>query len=231
MNEKYSILIDDNVYFVHLVNKKIRTIRIRVENDIIFVSGNNISKEKAFDLINKHLNWVKKQLYKYQKKLDEFPIEEINSFKKTLIYGDIKNIIFINDKTYSIDNNIFKITKKYLDNNDLRIQELKKIRVNYLNILKERVAYFSHVFNRYPICTYKDMKSKYGYCKYKENSLCFSTRLIHLPVELIDYIIVHEFCHFAVPNHSKDFYKEVNKYYSNYRNAIKELKKYNFICK
>ena len=50
--------------------------------------------------------------------------------------------------------------------------------------------------------------------------------IVHLPGELIDYIITHEFCHFKVHNHSKDFYDEVIKYCPDYKKCIKKLKEF-----
>ena len=30
--------------------------------------------------------------------------------------------------------------------------------------------------------------------------------LLEMPVSCIEYVVLHEFCHFLYPNHSKDFY-------------------------
>ena len=75
------------------------------------------------------------------------------------------------------------------------------------------------------------MKSRFGYNDGNKQIICLSTRLIHLPEYLIDYIIVHEFCHYKVRNHQKEFYQEVSKYYPNYLKAKKELKIYSPLMK
>ena len=46
-----------------------------------------------------------------------------------------------------------------------------------------------------------------------------------LPVEAIDYIIAHEFCHILYMNHSKDFYASVEKIIPNYKEINLWLKK------
>ena len=48
--------------------------------------------------------------------------------------------------------------------------------------------------------------------------------LVHLEKELIDYVIVHELCHFIQPNHSKLFYQEVQKRLPDYKEREKKLK-------
>ncbi|WRK55759.1 M48 family metallopeptidase [Coprobacillaceae bacterium CR2/5/TPMF4] len=45
--------------------------------------------------------------------------------------------------------------------------------------------------------------------------------LVHLNYELIDYVIVHELCHFLQPNHSKQFYQEIKKDYLTINNVKK----------
>ena len=40
----------------------------------------------------------------------------------------------------------------------------------------------------------------------------------------LDYVIVHELSHFIYPNHSRDFWSLVGKYYPNYKECRKMLK-------
>lgn len=88
---------------------------------------------------------------------------------------------------------------------------------NTCYIVKERLEYFSKIskieYNKFRIT---DSVSKYGSCKVASKSLLFSLRLIMLPKDKIDAIIVHELCHIIYPNHSKDFYDLVKKFIPNY---------------
>ncbi len=85
----------------------------------------------------------------------------------------------------------------------------------------------------------KTLKSKWGSCKYqiiprrlkilsrvlpRKVLLTFNSKLSSLPVEIIDYVIVHELCHILEPNHSKKFWSEVKKIYPNYENSRKWLR-------
>jgi len=44
------------------------------------------------------------------------------------------------------------------------------------------------------------------------------------PFEVIHYLIIHELCHIKFPNHSKYFWKYVEKYMINYKIQKKWLK-------
>lgn len=70
----------------------------------------------------------------------------------------------------------------------------------------------------------RDAITKYGSCVPKTKKLHFSSRLIMLPEDAVDAIIVHELCHIVHPNHSKDFYNLVKTYIPNYSKIDKWMK-------
>ena len=75
-----------------------------------------------------------------------------------------------------------------------------------------------------PAVEIKKYKSRWGACYPKINKVSFNLALVHLNYELIDYVIVHELCHFLQPNHSKQFYQEIKKRLPNYKQCEKKLK-------
>lgn len=54
---------------------------------------------------------------------------------------------------------------------------------------------------------YRMMKSTWGVCRPTIGTITFNKRLVHQPVEFIEYVVLHELCHLLVPNHSSDFYR------------------------
>ena len=49
-------------------------------------------------------------------------------------------------------------------------------------------------------------------------------KLLHLPDQLIDYILLHELVHTRVKNHSQDFWNELETVVPNARTVDKQLK-------
>lgn len=92
-------------------------------------------------------------------------------------------------------------------------------------ILQERLPYWSKI-TKLPYKTFnvRDAKTKYGSCKPDTKQLYFSSRLIMLPEDKIDAIIVHELCHIVHRNHSQNFYDLVKQYIPNYKEIDKWLK-------
>jgi len=56
----------------------------------------------------------------------------------------------------------------------------------------------------------KNHKSRWGSCSAKGN-LNFNYKIIYLPADIADYIIVHELCHLGELNHSKRFWRLVER--------------------
>lgn len=147
--------------------------------------------------------------------------EDVNSFKIYLEEKDkILNIVI--PKGVDEEN-----IKKVIDN------MIKKIFKNNTKImLEERIPYWSKITNiKYNTFKVRDTVSKYGSCVPKTKVLHFSSRLIMLPENVIDAIIVHELCHIIHGNHSKDFYNLLETYIPNYNEIRKWLKQNNNIIK
>lgn len=68
----------------------------------------------------------------------------------------------------------------------------------------------------------KNLKSSWGNCN--RNNLSFNWRLVMVPIELIEYVVVHELCHLKQKNHSKEYWQLVESIIPDYRNQRKHLR-------
>ena len=61
-----------------------------------------------------------------------------------------------------------------------------------------------------------DARRRWGSCTYK-GGLNFSWRLIQAPLEIVDYVIVHELVHLRQPDHSPKFWAKVEALMPDYK--------------
>lgn len=88
----------------------------------------------------------------------------------------------------------------------------------------ERVRRYSKTLNLFPTgLKITGARGRYGSCSYA-NSLNFSWRLIMAPIEVIDYVVVHELTHIKVKNHSKRFWDLLELFMPDYRIHLQWLK-------
>lgn len=84
----------------------------------------------------------------------------------------------------------------------------------------------NEIFFEYNRIFIKNQKTMWGSCSIKKN-LNFNYKIIYLPNDLANYLVVHELCHLTHFNHSKNFWALVKKLIPNYKKIHNELKKIN----
>ncbi len=76
---------------------------------------------------------------------------------------------------------------------------------------------------RYQSIKLADPKTRWGSCD-KQGRLMFSWRAVMVPLELIDYLIVHELCHILHFDHSKAYWQTVESILPDYKIRRKQLR-------
>lgn len=76
----------------------------------------------------------------------------------------------------------------------------------------------------YPKLKIRKMKTRWGVCNKKDDSITLNLDLVKEDKIYLDYVIVHELSHFIHFNHSKSFWLLVNKYVPNYKEIRKEMR-------
>ena len=57
-----------------------------------------------------------------------------------------------------------------------------------------------------PVLRIRTMKSCWGSCLVNKGIITLNRKLLMKPRECIEYVVMHELCHFIYPDHSKQFY-------------------------
>lgn len=104
-------------------------------------------------------------------------------------------------------------------------EQIKALKLRAKDIIPQRVEYFSNIMGLKPSgVKITSAQKRFGSCSGK-NSLCFSYILMQYPMEAVDYVVVHELAHIVHKNHSKEFYRLIEKYLPDYKLREKMLKR------
>ena len=159
---------------------------------------------------------------------------------KTNIYytlHDAKNLI--EQKIDWISSSILKLEKKSVNEDeflylgvrkkleDFKIKNLDTFyKKEILKYLPSLVDEYAKKMNLFPTSIkYRKNKRTWGSCNYK-NGLNFNILLMKFPIELMEYVIIHELAHIKHKNHSKKFWDLVEDFCPDYKQREKIFKNF-----
>ena len=205
---------------VEVIRKQNKHSYFRVRDGKVLVTANKtITKEEIEKIIKTNFDNFYKTAALQQK---------TKSNNHIIIFGNKYNLILQKSTKFSyyIENDNLVINLKDENKLDKKLIHIKKDLLNekilYLNkliepnLLKINLKIVPHKI--------KNVKSYFGKCFFTRNEIYYSLKMAELVDDLILYIMYHEYSHFIVPNHSKDFYKVLEKLMPNYKIAKKRLK-------
>lgn len=110
------------------------------------------------------------------------------------------------------------VTKHYIDHKEVARE-----------LIHARLLHFNNHYNlTYKRVAIRNQRRSWGSCTSLSN-LNFSYKILFLPPELADYIVVHELCHLKELNHSKNFWDLVAETIPDYLEKRLALKKYDHL--
>lgn len=209
------LVLDDKTYEVIIEKKHNKNLYIRVSDDLkIKVTCPYLYTKH---MINKIISENKKSI----RRMIDIKIKQNNTKLKdenkllgksiNICYKDVKKALF--DGTTLIVSDDVMLDKWF-----------KKIaKEEFLKYLDEAYYVFEEKIP-YPKLKVRSMKTRWGVCNKKDNSVTLNLELIKKNPKYLNYVIVHELSHFVHFNHSKAFWNTVFKYCPEYKMVRKELK-------
>ncbi|MSO14320.1 M48 family metallopeptidase [Rickettsiales endosymbiont of Trichoplax sp. H2] len=169
-------------------------------------------------LINKE-EWIENKLRNITNINDQANKNQYPIFGK---YYDVVHAECRLMKYAKIEGDIIKVYGMKQDINN----SLKQLFINIItNKINELCQFYANKHNfSYKKIFIKDLKTKWGSCSSLKN-LSFNWRIIFAPIEVVEYLVVHELCHLKEMNHSKKYWKLVEEIYPNYKEQCLWLRK------
>ncbi len=215
-------------YSVNKTNDK--ELYISVQNGEVLVRAPwYVTRERIQRAVSNKKSWIMKKLKEYEQKEEN----EI-SLRPIQILGTIYNLK-VSYKNISViecnmENNIIKVNlpKKYKkiyneSMTDILIDKMYfKIAEKELEGIMEKTRLMvGFAPEDYEIVEMKDCLAK---CT-DDKKILINPRIIKYDRKIIEYIILHEFCHLKYKNHTKSFYNLVERYVPDYsKYEIKNIK-------
>ena len=198
---------------IEIIKKNNKNIYFKFKEDgVLYITCNRFVREKdilkMIEKENKSLKII------YEKSMRKYENEKKFTYlgkPYTIFYNeDVNKIIVTDSMIYAKNEKIFDKWYK---------EECRRV-------FSERIEYLINFFENIPPFSLKirKMTTRWGVNNVTKRIITLNSELLKKDVSLIDYVIVHEICHFYEQNHSKNFWLQVEKRYPEYKLARKILR-------
>ena len=223
MTETRHIVIDGSDLSYELTRKRVKNVNMRIGTDgIIAVSANGrVPLEFIDDFVISKRELIEKTRLRYSSSSHRTPNDELELHDGSVIslFGKKLTVKVVCGKPEKVLQTGDELTVTVTDCNDARRINrllrgyLRQLQIDTFRQLCHKIyPDFAKLGIAYPKIKIKTMRSRWGSCLPSKGIIALNSRLIEYPPESIEYVILHEFCHFLHPDHSKAFYDLVASY-------------------
>ncbi len=193
-------------------NNKNTYIRIKDEDTIYVTTSYFVTKNEIKKILDNNQKFIKSSIEKVKKtKKKEEEFYYLGKKYNIVIIPTVDDIILEDDtiitkSALALDNWLKK-----------RMIELFKQRYDYIyDIIEEDIIK--------PTLRIRKMKTRWGVCNRQSKTITLNSELIKYDLDCLDYVIIHEYSHLIYFDHSKNFWKQVEKYMPDYKEKRKKLR-------
>lgn len=226
---------EDKTIEFNIIYKKRKTLGIYIDvyGNIEIRVPKDTKELQVQELVKQKFEWIYKKSNEMKERTKGFK-------KKTYVQGetfmylgkDYPIQVFVRneiDKNNAVlEEDILKVYVKI--DEDTQVQEALK-RFYFQKgkaLIDKRIQYYQQQIKIKPKSfKLSSNKSNWGTCNSKKE-LTFNWKLIMAPIEVIDYVIVHEMCHLIHMNHDRSFWRLVGKILPDYEECQNWLKSSNW---
>lgn len=218
------------VYCYDLIKQDRKTLSLTVSPDLrICVKCPHKAGDERIELfLKRKWFWLEKQLKffgKYQRK--EYKKEYISG--ESFHYLGRQHQLVVRrakeDKVSLLRGILMVYTTKPVSNGSHTKKLISEWYVAKTNqVFNERYGKMKEKFdyNKMPSLAVREMKRRWGSFVNK-NKIVLNPKLIYMPKDYIDYVIVHELCHMKYKNHDKKFFKFLDEKYPKWEKVKEKL--------
>lgn len=202
-----------------LQRKPIKNINIRIKSDLsVSVSApSRISIKEIENLLITKTGFILNALDKYEQRRQNAPKPlKYQNGDTVILFGErlkLTTLCGMKNEVRKIGAEILLVTKT--DDAALKMKTLDKwlrqqCKAEVIAACEKVYPDFQRLGVNYPEITFRKMSARWGSCQPYNSKLCFNTELYKMPHAFIKYVAAHEFTHFMYPNHSKEFYRQLD---------------------
>jgi len=224
---------DVQIEYTHIINPKLKRSYISIDADNkVTVKTPIVPESKVAELVSRKAGWIIKKQAVMRESLNDHKFHNGALFP---YLGEMYPVKLVEDATAGIGKAQIRLTDAHflVTYNPYLMKEAymqKALNAFYAEMAEQRITQITNkwvgimslTFGR---ISFKKLKSRWGSCTAK-GDLMFNIELIKLPMECIEYVVIHELAHMVSLRHDKLFWSVVAQYAPNYKEIRNTMKRY-----
>ena len=197
MVQERTVLYENNEIRYLLEQKPVKNLNLRVHKDCkVYVSANSdVPTEKVDDFVVSKGAYIRSAQRKFREMAQYAPQP------KQYVSGETFYLL-----GRGVRLKVEKNVRDSISSDGIYLHLRVKDTEDFGEIISEIYPVFQKYGVPMPTLRIRDMETRWGSCLAKKGVITLNKRLLEAPRNCIEYVVMHEFCHFIHPNHSKHFY-------------------------
>lgn len=204
-------------YYLQRKNVKNLNLRIRADSSIYVSASHAVNSAKIDEFVRAKGDYILSSLQRFKEleKHKPLPKKYVSGETFYILGRGIRLKVNKSQKESIVSDGVYLYLAVKDKNDFVRKQYLV---TRYLNtecneVFSKIMCEIYSLFQKYgvnmPSLRIRDMKTRWGSCLSEKGIITLNKKLLEAPRNCIEYVVLHEFCHFIQPNHSKKFYNLV----------------------
>ena len=206
------VVLGGNLINVSIVRKNNKNVYFRFKDDELVVTANRLVSEAKIEKLIMENERSLLRMYNHVIKKNERDLQfcYLGNPYTRVFDESVKEVYLSDGMLYAKNERMFELWYK---------RECERVFSDRINVCLE-------LFRGIPKFSLRirNMKTRWGVNNVTKNIITLNSELLKKDISLIDYVIVHELCHFYEANHSDRFWYQVSLRYPNYKLARKMLR-------
>ncbi|MBT5855109.1 M48 family metallopeptidase [bacterium] len=190
-------------------------IQVKPDNSVVVLAPRFVSKGAIDRFVTTKIDWIRSHQSRNK-----------DSIQNPIVWASGGEVPYLGQSYKLIesqgDEACFRVSNGSLVIPDLEGQALQKKVMNWMrncatDVITDRVEWYAAQMGLQPKeIKFRKMKSRWGSCS-SRGTVSFNWIMLQAPLEVVDYVVVHELAHLKEMNHSKRFWDIVEVYSPNWK--------------
>jgi predicted metal-dependent hydrolase len=220
-------------YQLELMKRGTLSISVHPDLKVVVKAPEGTNLEEINQRVYHRAKWILNQQRQFEIFLPDVPPRKYISGESHRFLGRQYRL-----KVVKMDSEEIKLSRQFLEvyTPDTTFPYVRQLveswyREQASKIFQEHLSACYTKFTReaipYPKIQIRKMQSSWGSCSAK-GTISLNIKLIQVPTEFIDYVIVHELCHLKYLHHEPEFYKLLSRMMPDWERKKEKLDRFDF---